>query len=107
MVIEDFEIDFDRAKCNNGRSVISGNNPKSNKTITCVFDEIKKYTITGRYKGYHKVTREEVTVAMNIPIIDIKGLVEIKSGKNVMGNEVVTINAFKLQSIGKPKWIEQ
>ncbi len=43
--IESYEINFDGALCNDGKSIVTGSNPKNEQSIVCTFDQIKPYNI--------------------------------------------------------------
>ena len=107
MTIGSFQINFNGAKCVNGKDEITGTDPKDNKTLICTFDEVKTYNITGKYTWIHKVSREKKEVNITLPWIDIKWLIEKKEGKNLKWEKTIILDATKLQkTIWNPLWIE-
>lgn len=79
--IESYEINFDGASCNNGKSLISGTNPTNEQSLICTFDEVKAYNITGIYS-----VRDLNGTLKNIPIIlpniEIRGRITLKNQVN-------------------------
>ncbi|GAB0174806.1 MAG: hypothetical protein HHAS10_06850 [Candidatus Altimarinota bacterium] len=102
--VQGFEIDFDGAKCNNGKSVISGSNPANEQSLICKFDEIKPYNIKGSYTVKNR-EGETITVPINLPSIEIRGLISVKQQKNTRNQKIVTIDASSLRKLGTPQWI--
>ncbi len=49
ITINNFEINFDGANCQNGDSTISGNNPLTEQSIICTFDRVGTYNVRGSY----------------------------------------------------------
>jgi PKD domain len=103
-VVQGFEIDFDGAKCNNGKSIISGSNPSNEQSLICRFEEIKAYNIKWTYTVKNREW-EVITVPINIPSIEIRWLISIKQQKNTKNQKIVTIDASSLRKLGTPQWI--
>lgn len=102
--IDAFEIDFDGAKCINGKSTITGTNPTQDEGIICTFDEVRTYNIKGTYTTRDRLNQIQ---KIDIPIspIEIKWLVEISENKNSDGKQIQSINASSIKNLGTPRWI--
>ncbi|MDP2104049.1 MAG: PKD domain-containing protein, partial [Candidatus Gracilibacteria bacterium] len=104
MNIEDYTIDFDGGKCRGTESsTVEGTNPASDQSIICVFDSAKSFKPSGVYNGIDKLTREKKSVAINFPVINISGVVDIRRPKNQKENNI-TYEATKLTSLGNVTW---
>lgn len=102
--IEWYEIDFDWADCNNGKSLVTWSNPSNEQSLVCRFAEIKPYNIRGKYTVKNRQW-EILTVDINIPNIEIRWLVSIKQQKNTRNQKIVTIDASSLRKLWNPEWI--
>ncbi|EKD29456.1 MAG: PKD protein, partial [uncultured bacterium (gcode 4)] len=104
MNIEDYTIDFDGGKCRGTESsTVEWTNPASDQSIICVFDSAKSFKPSGVYNGIDKLTREKKSVAINFPVINISGVVDIRRPKNQKENNI-TYDATKLTSLGNVTW---
>lgn len=104
--IDSYSINFDGAKCTNWKSVFNGSDPTSEQSIICTFDEIKPYNIHGTYTGRNNLGENE-TIDIQIPNIEIRWLVNIKTQKDVKNNNIITLDSSSLKSIGTPTWLYQ
>jgi hypothetical protein len=102
--IESYQIDFNGARCNNDKSVITGSNPSNEQSLVCTFDTIKPYNISGIYriKNSQGVTSE---IPITIPSIEIAWLVNIKKQNNNRGETIITLDASSLKKFGSPEWV--
>lgn len=104
MNIEDYTIDFDGGKCRGTESSsVEGVNPGSDQSIICIFDSAKSFKPSGVYHGTDRLTRESKSVAINFPVINIVGVVDIKRPKTPKENNI-TYNASKLTNLGNIAW---
>jgi len=104
MNIEDYTIDFDGAKCRGTESsAVEWVNPQNDQSIICIFDNAKSFKPSGVYHGTDKLTREKKSVAINFPVINVVGVVDIKRPKNPKENNI-TYNASKLINLGNIAW---
>ncbi len=102
--IERYEINFDGAVCADGRSVVTGTNPKEEQWIICTFDQIKNYNVRGTYYGTD-INSEEIEIPMDLQAVEIRGLIDIKEDKNISGEDIITLDARKLALLGDVEWI--
>lgn len=102
--ISSYSINFDGAKCTNGTSLITGNDPSKEQSIICTFDKVKDYNIYGTYTGKDS-NWKEWTLDIKIPSIEIRGLVDIKNQKDIRNNPITTLDASALRQLGTPKWL--
>lgn len=104
--IESYSINFDWARCSNGNSVMQGSDPTREQSIICTFDQVKAYNIKGTYTGKNNLWINE-TIDIKIPNIEIRWLVSSKEQKDVQNNNIITLDASSLKSIGTPRWVYQ
>lgn len=104
--IESYEINFDGAICNDGKSVITGSDPKNEQSIVCTFDAIKPYNIRWVYQGKNSIG-ENTEIQINLSPVEIRGLVNIKKQKNAQWERIMTIDASQIRQswLGNPRWI--
>ena len=104
VTIKGYRIDTDGWICNDGSSVVTGNNVVDEKSIVCNFSKIKPYNINGEYTI---ITRagEEQKILMNINPIEIRGLVNIVQSKNIQGKPIISLDAWSLKRLGNPRWV--
>lgn len=104
--IESFEINFDGARCANGRSIVTGKNPQTEQSIICTFDMVKPYNLTGVYnvKARDGTTK---SIPIVLPSIEVTGLADIRTQENSRGKKIVTLDATGLKRLGNPRWIYQ
>ncbi|NRH21150.1 PKD domain-containing protein [Candidatus Gracilibacteria bacterium] len=102
--INSYEIDFDGAKCANGKSIVNGSDPALDEGIICTFDEVRSYQIKGTYIGKDRLDK---THKIDIPIdpVEIKGIIDITKNRNADGKKIVTLNASSVKNLGNPRWI--
>lgn len=104
--IQSYSIDSDGGVCNDGSSVVTGNNPLEEKSIICTFDKVKTYNIKGIYNAVSQVgERQKQTISMKIDPIEIRGVVSIKKAKNIQWDKIITLDAGSLKKLGTPRWI--
>lgn len=102
--IEDYAIDFDGGKCRGTESsTVEGVNPQNDQSIICIFDNAKSFKPSGVYHGIDRLTHKSKSVAINFPVINIVGIVEIKGPKNPKENNI-TYDASKLMNLGNIAW---
>ncbi|NDK19806.1 PKD domain-containing protein [Candidatus Gracilibacteria bacterium] len=98
--IENYKINFDGAKCQQGNSsIVEGVNPQDDKSIICIFDEARVYKPTGVYEGLDRVTRKPKVIPINFHTVQIIGVVDVKKTKTSF-----TYDASRLISLGKINW---
>lgn len=102
--INSYEIDFDGAKCANGKSIVNGSDPALDEWIICTFDEVRSYQIKWTYIGKDRLDK---THKIDIPIdpVEIKGIIDITKNRNADGKKIVTLNASSVKNLGNPRWI--
>ena len=103
VTIESFDINFDGAKCENGESVMKGNNPLVEESIICTFDQVKTYTVRGTYV-YRTRLGETHTVDIPLDQVEIRGMLDIRREVNKDGKNIITIDASKIRNLGTPRW---
>lgn len=104
--IQSYEMNFDGATCNNGKtSIVNWSDPEQEKSITCVFDTIRVYNVRGSYRGID-VSGNEKEIPMEISPVEIRWILDIKKQKNTSGNDIITFDATKLKLLGSPRWGE-
>lgn len=102
--IESYEIDFDGAKCENGKSIVSGSSPRDEQSLVCTFDSVKPYTLRWVYHAKNRLgTKEDIPI--NLPAIEIRGLVDIRANTNTRGQKILTLDASNLRKLGTPRWV--
>jgi hypothetical protein len=99
-------MNFDGARCTNGRALISGKDPQNEQSIVCTFDTVKPYNITGQYSVRGRDGGVK-TIPIVLPSIEISGLVDIKKQENSRGKKIITFDATNLKKLGIPRWIYQ
>lgn len=104
--IESFEINFDGARCTNGRSTITGKDPMNEQSIVCTFDTVKPYNLTGEYKVRGRDGANKA-IPIVLPSIEISGIVDIKNQENSRGKKIITLDASTLKKLWTPRWIYQ
>lgn len=102
--ITSYEIDFDGAKCTNGKSIINGTDPWLDDGIICTFDDVRTYNIRWTYIGKDRLDKT-VKVAIPIDPVEIKGMVDITKNRNADGRKIITINASWIKNFGNPRWL--
>lgn len=104
--IQNYSIDSDGGICNDGSSVVTGNNPLEEKSIICTFDRVKTYNIKGIYNATSQVgERQKQAISMKIDPIEIRGIVSIKKAKNIQWDKIITLDAGSLKKLWTPRWI--
>ena len=103
ITINNFEINFDGANCQNGDSTISGNNPLTEQSIICTFDRVGTYNVRGSYTFQ---TRAGEPGRIDIPLeqVEVRWLLDITRNTNKDGKNIVTIDASKIRNLGTPRW---
>lgn len=104
--IDSFEINFDGARCTNGRSTITGRDPMNEQSIVCTFDTVKPYNLTGEYKVRGRDGTNKA-IPIVLPSIEISGIVDIKNQENSRGKKIITLDASALKKLWTPRWIYQ
>jgi PKD repeat protein len=99
-----YEINFDGAACNDGKSIVTGSNPKEEKAIVCTFDQVRNYNIRGSYFGTD-TSGVEKEVTMELDTVEVRGLLDIREQQNNAGREIITLDASRLKLLGDPRWI--
>lgn len=104
--IQSYSIDSDGWVCNDGTSVVIGNNALEEKSIVCSFNQVKTYNVKGIYNTISQIgERQKQAIPMRIDPIEIRGIVSIKQGVNIQGNKIITLDASGLKKLGTPRWI--
>lgn len=101
--ITDYQMNFQGAQCNNGSSIINGNDATREQSIICTFNEIRPYNIRGTYTIQTR-TGETETIDIPLPVIEIKGIMQTNTTQNREGKNVITLDASALQTLGTPRW---
>lgn len=104
LTIDEYNIDFDGANCGDGKSVMSWKDPANEQSLVCTFDQIKPYNIRGVYRWKNRLG-EPKEIAINIPAIEIRGMVDIRNQTNNRWERIITLDATKLKKLGTPSWI--
>lgn len=104
MTIDSYEIDFDGAKCINGKSIIEWSDAANDQWLICTFDEVRTYNIKWTYSGRDRLGTIQ-SLNMSLAKVEIKGLLDITSKVNKNDKEVITINAAKIKNLGNPRWL--
>ena len=102
--IDSFDINFDGAKCSNGRSAFRGTNPQVEQSIVCTFDEVKAYNLVWTYSVTSRDGQSK-TLDMILPSIEVRGLVTISRQVNNRGQKIITLDANNLKKLGSTQWI--
>lgn len=104
VTIKGYRIDTDGGICNDGTSVVIGNNVADEKSIVCSFEKIKTYNIHGDYTVITP-TGEEKKIPMSISPVEIRWLVTISRSKNIQGKPIISLDASNIKKLGNPRWV--
>lgn len=104
ITVERYEINFDGASCGDGRSIVSGTNPKEEQWIVCDFNQIRNYNIRWSYFATD-VNWESKEIPIELDAVEIRGLVDVREQKNSLGRDIITLDASKLTLLGDPRWV--
>ena len=104
ITIDSYEIDFDGARCANGKTSVNGTDPATDEWIICTFDEVRSYQIKGTYIGKDRLDK---THKIDIPIdpVEIKWLMDISKNRNADGKKIITFNASSIKNLWNPRWL--
>lgn len=103
MEIIDFEFNFDGANCSTGSDVVAGNSPKSEKSIVCTFDKVKKYQPKWRYI-FEDFAGNQTPFEFNLDSVEIRWLVNISEQENSKWDTLYNIDASNIIRLWKPIW---
>lgn len=104
VTIQSYTINTDGGNCNNGSSIITGNNVLTESSIVCQFDTVKTYNITGNYTVMTRDGTTE-TITMNINPLEVRGLVKVTRWKNIQWGSIMTLDASGIKTLGNPRWM--
>jgi PKD repeat protein len=102
--IEQYEIEFNGARCANDIDTIRGSDPSREQSLVCTFDQIRPYDIVGSYTVRDR-TGKVSRIPIVLPSIEIRWLVDIKNQTNSRGQKIVTLDATWLKKLWTPEWI--
>jgi len=102
--IERFEINFDGANCADGRSIVTGSNPREEQWIVCTFAQIKNYNIRWTYFS-RNIDGEVVEVPMDIWAVEVRGILDIREQKNSLWKDIITLDANTLRLLWDIRWV--
>ncbi len=104
LAIDEYNIDFDWANCDEGKSVMTGKDPLNEQSLVCTFDKVKPYNIRGVYRGKNRLG-EMKEIPINLPAIEIRGNIDIKDQVNNRWEKIITLDASRIKKLGTPHWI--
>jgi hypothetical protein len=99
LFIESFELDYD----GDGEKDVEGSNPESNQSLLHTYDKKGRFLPQGKYIGIDRITRKPTIKAINLPVMNIVGIVQV-SEKQVGDKKSVVFDASSLRQIGKIFW---
>jgi PKD repeat protein len=103
LAIDRYEINFDGANCNDGKSIVTGSSPKEEKAIVCTFDQVRNYNIRGTYYWKDSAWAEK-EIPMELDTVEVRGLIDIREQKNSAWKDIITLDASRLKLLGDPYW---
>ncbi len=102
--INNYEINFDGAICNSGSSIVKWSNPTSSNGIVCTFDTTRLYSLRWTYIWVDNLGRPK-EIPMNLPPVDIRGLISLKKQKNRNNEDIITLDASNVRNLWNPRWL--
>lgn len=101
--IEEFTLNFDWAVCSSWDDTIKWWDPKSEKSIVCTFDKVKKYQPKWKYK-FVDIAWQPEEYDFNLDPVEIRWLLTISEQENSQWDMLFNIDANNITRLGKPIW---